>query len=419
MTDSRREIKDVFYLVALQGVNYVMPLVVLPYLMVVLGSDRFGLIGFSTGLAQLFMLIVDFGFNFTATKEVALYKDDPVRLRQVFWDTLYAKLGLLVVSFVLYAAVLLAVPRFAVYRHTAFIFFLMVVANAFSFVWYFQGLGKIRFISIANVAAKLLILPLVFWLVKGPDDYLLAALIQSGVYVFSSLIVCGLLVAWRMVPGVERPDRGRIRACTRSSFPIFLSQVASSLYVALFAVILGYFALPAEVGKYTAAEKIMRSACYLVFTPVAQAFYPKMSVLARTDRAEAKRLLKRIAAGVGVVMLGVFGVLFFFSDVVMQLLGKDYEGIETIFRILAIVPLFVALGGVCGQLGLLALGDECDKRHYQHVYFAGAAVALVSILALVPQYGAAGAAWALLVTEVVVCGGMVSVFCRNKNEVMQ
>ena len=181
MTDSRREIKDVFYLVALQGVNYVMPLVVLPYLMVVLGSDRFGLIGFSTGLAQLFMLIVDFGFNFTATKEVALYKDDPVRLRQVFWDTLYAKLGLLVVSFVLYAAVLLAVPRFAVYRHTAFIFFLMVVANAFSFVWYFQGLGKIRFISIANVAAKLLILPLVFWLVKGPDVYLLVELIQSGV----------------------------------------------------------------------------------------------------------------------------------------------------------------------------------------------------------------------------------------------
>ena len=407
MTDSRREIKDVFYLVALQGVNYVMPLVVLPYLMVVLGSDRFGLIGFSTGLAQLFMLIVDFGFNFTATKEVALYKDDPVRLRQVFWDTLYAKLGLLVVSFVLYAAVLLAVPRFAVYRHTAFIFFLMVVANAFSFVWYFQGLGQIRFISLANVAAKLLILPLAFWLVKGPDDYLLAALIQSGVYVFSSLIVCVLLVAWRMVPRVERPDRERIRACTRSAFPIFLSQVASSLYVALFAVILGYFASPAEVGKYTAAEKIMRSACYLVFTPVAQAFFPKMSVLAHADRKGALRLLKRIAAGVGAVMLGVFGVLFFFSDVVMRLLGRDYEGIETIFRILAIVPLFVALGGVCGQLGLLALGDEHDKRHYQHVYFAGAAVALVSILALVPQYGAAGAAWALLVTEVVVCGGMM------------
>ena len=163
----------------------------------------------------------------------------------------------------------------------------------------------------------------------------------------------------------------------------------------------------------------MRSACYLVFTPVAQAFFPKMSVLAHADRKGALRLLKRIAAGVGAVMLGVFGVLFFFSDVVMRLLGRDYEGIETIFRILAIVPLFVALGGVCGQLGLLALGDERDKRHYQHVYFVAAAVALVSILALVPQYGAAGAAWALLVTEVVVCGGMVSVFCRNKNEVMQ
>ena len=65
----------------------------------------------------------------------------------------------------------------------------------------------------------------------------------------------------------------------------------------------------------------------------------------------------------------------------------------------------VAVGGFA--LGLLALGDECDKRHYQHVYFVAAAVALAAILALVPLYGATGAAVALVVTEVVVCGGMM------------
>lgn len=54
MTDSRREIKDVLYLVALQGVNYVMPLVVFPYLMMVLGAEKFGYIGFSTALVQFF-----------------------------------------------------------------------------------------------------------------------------------------------------------------------------------------------------------------------------------------------------------------------------------------------------------------------------------------------------------------------------
>lgn len=410
MTDSRREIKDVLYLVALQGVNYVMPLVVFPYLMMVLGAEKFGYIGFSTALVQFFMLIVDFGFNFTATKQVAIYKNDPEKLRVVFWNTLCAKVGLLVLSFVAFSIVMFAVPRFAVYRATAFIFFLMVVGNTFSFVWYFQGLGRIRDVSIVNVISKLLILPLVFFIVKQPDDFLKAALIQSGVYVFSALLICGLLLARHMVPAWQMPEKRQVADEIHSAFPIFLSMVASSLYVALFAIILGYFATPEEVGKYTAAEKIMRSFCYLILLPVSQAFFPKISSMSQSAYKAARLLVKKITYAVGCVMLLVFVLLFFFSDYVLQLLGKDYEGIDVLFRIMAFIPFFIALGGVYGQLGLLALGSERDKHHYQNVYFMAAVVALISIFALVPFYGAVGATVALLITEMVVCCVLVCLF---------
>jgi O-antigen/teichoic acid export membrane protein len=71
-SDVKHEIKDVFYLIALQGVNYIAPLLVLPYLMIVLGAEKFGYIGFSLAVTQYLMTIIDFGFNLRTTKRVAL-----------------------------------------------------------------------------------------------------------------------------------------------------------------------------------------------------------------------------------------------------------------------------------------------------------------------------------------------------------
>lgn len=416
MSGNAREIKDVFYLVALQGINYVMPLVVFPYLMAVLGAEKFGYIGFSTALIQFFMLIVDFGFNFTATKEVALHKDNPQLLRNIFWNTLTAKTGLLTASFIIFTLLMYAVPRFSVYRSTAFIFFLMVVGNTFSFVWYFQGLGKIRLVSIANIISKLLILPLIFWFVKTPNDYLKAAFIQASVYLFSALLTTGILILGKMLPAYQKPAWEQIQTGLRSAFPVFLSMVASSLYVALFAVILGFFSTPTEVGKYTAAEKIMRSFCYLILLPISQAFFPKISAMSQSAKNDAYLLIKKITFSVGGIMLLVFMILFFFSEFILTLLGKDYEGIGTLFHIMAFIPFFIAIGGIYGQLGMLALGDEQDKRHYQNVYFMASAVAIATIFALVPHYKAVGATIALLITEGIVAFVLFYKFHKNIKE---
>ena len=55
LNGAKREVKDVFYLLALQGLNYIAPLIVLPYLIVVLGAEKFGYIGFSLSVTQYLM----------------------------------------------------------------------------------------------------------------------------------------------------------------------------------------------------------------------------------------------------------------------------------------------------------------------------------------------------------------------------
>jgi len=283
----------------------------------------------------------------------------------------------------------------------------MVAGSTLSFVWLFQGLGKIRMISIFTMIAKLSILPLTFVLVKTADDFLIAAFLQSFVMIFAAIITVFYIFKNKMANFVKVTYKNVIKEL-KLSFPLFVATFYSAVYVWLFTLILGYFSSPQEVGKYAAAEKIVRVLCYCVIVPTIMAFYPKISELAKNLRNEARFLIRKILIAVIFFMFIIFFVLFFFSNGLIQLLSdkfmiNDYAGIEFLLKIMAIIPLFIAVGGICGQLGLLALGGKRDKKRFQRVYFVAAIVAIVSIFALTPFYHSVGAAIALLITEITVC----------------
>ena len=124
------------------------------------------------------------------------------------------------------------------------------------------------------------------------------------------------------------------------------------------------------------------------------------------NKKEAKASVIRLAAFIGLIMLLVFFGMFFFSSYLVSFLGKDYQGTAELFKIMALIPFFIGIGGICGQLGLLALGNEQDKKIYQRVYFIAGAVALVSIFILIPHYHSIGVAIAIFLTEFVVFAGM-------------
>ena len=402
----KKEIWDTFYLIALQGFNYLAPLIVFPYLMITLGAEKFGYIGFSLAITQYLMLIVNFGFHLSATKRVALCKENQTELNKVFSATLVSKLGLLGICFVIMLIFAFAIPRFSIYSKTLLVLFSMVVADTFSFVWVFQGIGKIKTISIINIISKLLILPLTFVFVKKPDDYLFAAFIQSMVYLFGSVIACYLIIRNKYITNWIKTTKEQILLEVKLSFPIFLANLATSMYTAMFVIILGYFSSPSEVGKYAAADRIMRAIAYLVFVPISQSFYPKISAMSIENKNEAKAIVIKLAIFVGLIMIFVFLTMFFFSKYLVTFLGKDYQGTTELFKIMALIPLFIGVGGVCGQLGLLAIGDERDKKIYQRVYFVAGGVALISIISLIPQYHSIGVAIATFLTEFVVFFGM-------------
>ena len=71
-------------LLFLQGANYLLPLLILPFLVRVLGTEKFGLIMFAQSLATFLMVFVDFGFNLSGTREVSLSRQNHQKLSEIF-----------------------------------------------------------------------------------------------------------------------------------------------------------------------------------------------------------------------------------------------------------------------------------------------------------------------------------------------
>lgn len=399
-----KEAKDTIWLIGLQGVNYLVPLFVWPYLMVALGAEQFGVYSFGIALAQYLMMLVDFGFNLTASKQIALAQGDELETNRIFSATMTAKLLLLCLSGII-VAIVSVIPAYTVYRNIVWITWLMVVGNAFSMFWLFQGLGKIKLISIVNTAMKLLILPLVFVFVKTPADANIAAWIQAAVFVGSGIVIVWLtkkLSLAQVVP-IQWKD---IKEQLKSSFSIFLSSAATSTYTALFVVILAYMVSADEVGRYSAAEKIMRSICYLIWMPISQAYFPRASKLGKENPIEGKRLMRHLTLFI-IVALGFAGIaIAIAAEPLVNLLGKDYTGIGTIAAILSVVPVLIGIGGIQGQMGLIAMGGEREKKAFRNVYLMAGVIALVSVCILSYIWGAVGAAIALVLAEGFVCVSM-------------
>ncbi|MCM8872940.1 MAG: flippase [Paludibacteraceae bacterium] len=399
-SEYKKEIHDTLWVMCLQGLNYLVPILVVPYLMVVLGAEKFGYYGFALAVSQWLLLMVDFGFNLSATKRIAIAMGNQDEVNKIFSSTMYAKIGLLGISFVILLLMML-IPQFAIYRKAMALMFIMVIGNAFFPVFLFQGIGKVRIGAIINGIAKISVLPLTFILVKSPDDYETAIILQGMVCIIAA-IISALLIANKKWIKITKFKSDEVKEELKESWPLFLSCAATSIYTAMFIIILGFFATAEDVGQYSAADRLMRASCQLILFSTLQVFYPKVSRLAKEDRTAAVRLSSKLLKIITGLMIFIWAILFFGSTMIIELLGKDYKGGELLFRIMAFVPIFVGISGILGQCHLLALGNEKSKKLYTHTYFIAGGIAMLSVLILTSTLHGVGTAIALLITEIAV-----------------
>lgn len=379
----------------LQGANYILPLITLPYLVRVLGPERFGLLAFAQAFTQYFVVLTDYGFNFTATRRIAIHRDNRQEVSETFCAVMSIKFGLMVISFLLMAATVFAVPKFHADWPVYFVTFLIVLGNVMFPTWFFQGMETMKYTAALSISARFVTTVAIFIFVRHQSDYLLAAGFQSASMVIGGLL--GLLSLRRIAPlRLVLPSRQALATALSEGWHVFVSTAAISLYTSSNAFILGLITNNVTVGYFSAAEKIVR-AVQGMFSPVSQAIYPHISSLVVRSREAAVEFIRKSLKWMGLFSFTASALLFILAEpMVVLILGQEYLASVVLVRWMAALPFIIALSNVFGMQTMLTFGMD---RLVSRVLLLAGLMNLTIIVPLVCALGPEGAAISLLITE--------------------
>ena len=270
--EKKRLLENFISLGALQIVSYVMPLISLPYLSRVLGVEKFGLVFFAFAFMQYFIMLTDYGFGLSATREIAVNRHNKNNLSNIFSAVTFIKFILLIVSFVLLCAMVFFIPKLQENWLVFMLSFLMVVGNAIYPVWFFQGMERMKYITFLNILSKTIFLVLIFIFVKQESDYIIVPFLNSMGFLVAGII--GMYFAIKTLGAkLYLPKWNSIKKQFKYSSEFFLSRVSVSAYTNTNTFCLGLIGSTVMVGYYVAAEKIYNAILGLQ-GPLTDALYP-------------------------------------------------------------------------------------------------------------------------------------------------
>ena len=386
-------------------VNQVLPIVILPYLLKKLGDFNFGLLMIAQTIALFGVTTVEYGFNLTGVRSVALVRQDPARLLELYRDVNLVKLLFCLLCAVIFWLAQQFFPMDIDLCLAVAAGFLMVLGAALQPNWFFMGMEWFRQISLVQIFSRATCLLLIFFLVQSEDDFLSALALFFAPTLLSGalLLVAAQRHFSRGAAATYRVDQPRLSRLVRDGADVYLSQMAASLFSSTNTLVLGILSGPVDSGRYALAEKLMRGVAVLS-TPVTEALFPRVVAGLKADLHTGLAFLRRVvlAGGLAFVLVAVLSCVFF--DFATERIGLSGGGhIKELFAVMAIVPGLIFLNNICGTQIVLGLGHARLFRN----------VVMVSGLSLVGcswlfswLWGAPGAAVALLTGEVVICVGM-------------
>ena len=274
----------------------------------------------------------------------------------------------------------------------------MVIGNVLFPTWFFQGMEKMKYISILNVLSQIIFTISIFIFIKNASDYLYVPLLNSIGLIIGGIL--GLRVVYKEFNiKLKIPSYDSVKYQLIEGWHLFLSTVAISLYTTSNTFILGLLTNNVIVSYYAVAEKIV-IAVMGALLPISQTFYPYVSKKANESKENAIAIIKKITLIMGTIGLILSLILFIFAEPIVNILfGNQYSSAIPVLRILAFIPLIVGLSNVFGIQTMLTFNY---KKAFSRIIVIMGILNVILALILISFYQQIGTALAFLITETLI-----------------
>ena len=377
--------------------SIIFPLITFPYVSRVLQAAGNGKVAFAAAVLTYFTMFASLGIPTYGIRVCAQVRDDKEKLSRTVQELLIINTVTMVIVYAVFAVMIFIVPEFAKEKELLFINSITMVLNVFGVSWLYSALEQYAYITVCSLTFKVISIVMMFAWVKNPGDYI----IYGAITVFASAgsYVLNFINLHKYVT-LRKKGSYNFKRHLKPIGIFFAMSAATSVYTNLDVVMIQFIKDETEVGYYNAAIKVKTILVSLI-TSLGTVLLPRLSFYVKQKDQDAFQ--KTIVKAFNFVFILASSVMVYFMifarETILTLSGSEY--LPSILPMILLMPtvLFIGLSNITGIQILTPLGRE---KEVLISIVCGAVVDFVLNLILIAKYGAAGAAFATLLAELVV-----------------
>ena len=288
----------------IQGANVIIGLLIYPYLIRVLGKEAYGSYVVAVAIISFFLLFISFGFHLPALKQISLNQNNLEKQQEMVSFVFTAKSILFLFATIILGLLIFFVPFFRINYLLYLIVFATVISDILFPVWYFQGVQKMKVVTVIQIGIKILFIPFIFIFVKKPDDLLIFATIFSSMSVISAVVsVFYLKIKEKIV--LRFIKISKLKILFKESLPLFWSNLMVTAKLEGVTLIIAKFIGVADVAVYDLARKII-NILQMITGSINISLFPK-AVSATKELVKKIILYEGLFGIIAIILLTLFG----------------------------------------------------------------------------------------------------------------
>lgn len=375
--------------------TFIFPLVTFPYVSRILLPEGIGKVSFATSIVSYFLIISQLGIPIYGIRACAKVRDDKDELNKTVQEIFYISMVMCIISYVLLGVSIKSVPRFEEEQKLLMVISLNILFTTLGVEWLYKALEMYSYITWRSIVFKMIALITMVLFVNKKEDYV----IYGAISILASS-ASGIMNFMYLHKFVDLKKQYSLDFCKHMK-PIlvfFAVSCATTVYLNLDTVMLGFMTTDADVGYYNAAVKI-KNMLVSVVTSFGAVLLPRVTYFIENgEKDKFKNLSIKVVQFVYFLSfpLMIYFVVFA-KQVVLFISGEDYYSAILPMQCMMPTLLFIGLTNIMGMQILVPLGKE-DKVLISVI--AGAVVDLIINAILIPRFAATGAAIGTMVAEI-------------------
>ncbi|TCB49202.1 flippase [Acinetobacter sp. ANC 4779] len=368
-------------------VTMLLPLIIIPHLIKTIGLELIGLLAIVTAICAYLNTVIDYGFAYTGTREVAKNNFNKVKNTQLLIDITTCKLFLSFLSFFLIFLTSFFVEFIEKNILLILLSLLNIVILSLCPSWFFQGLEDMKKIAIGEVIGKIISFLLIILIVKNESDIYLVPTFYLIGQIFSLTVYLFFLSNYIDLSQARITGFNNIYLKLNKDWNMFINILFPNFYNIYSYLILGFFGTLLHVGIYDVARKVL-NVSEQVLGIISKVYFP---VLAKNINKFQEFLKVMIVSSIALFILQYLFTLYGAS----YIFDNNLDSAKQLMYIQMLAPFIYAL---MISYGINYLGVLGEDKILRNITIITSIIGFIAVTVLTYFYMAVGALVGVMLT---------------------